>query len=90
MPWLGGGGTDGWGGGGQASEGGVGEVEVVGGVRGKGGSRVVAVSVWGSGGRRGSCGGVGSMQMGGASGGGVVGVGRECVGVGGWAVVRVT
>ena len=29
------------------------------------------------------------MQMGGASGGGVVGVGRGCVGVGGWAVVRV-
>jgi hypothetical protein len=30
-----------------------------------------------------------SMQRGGASGGGVVGVGRGCVGVGGWAVVRV-
>ena len=29
------------------------------------------------------------MQMGGASGGGVVGVGRGCVGVGGLAVVRV-
>ena len=53
MPWSGGGGTDGWGGGGQASEGGVGQVGVVGGARGKGGSRVVAGSVWGSGDRRG-------------------------------------
>ena len=55
-----------------------------------GGSRAVAVGVWGSGGGRGCCGGVRSMQMGGASGGGVVGVGRGCVGVRGWAVVGVT
>ena len=50
----------------------------------------MAVGVWGSDGGRGFCGGVRSMQMGGASGGGVVGVGRGCVGVGGWAVVGVT
>ena len=67
----------------------VGGGEVVGGARGRG-SRAVAVGVWGSGGGRGFCGGVRSMQMGGASGGGVVGVGRGCVGVGGWAVVGVT
>ena len=38
--------------------------------------------VWSSGDRGGSCGGVRSVQMGGASGGGVVGVGRGFVGVG--------
>ena len=48
------------------------------------------VGVWGSGGGRGFCGRVRSMQMGGASGGGVVGVGRGRVGVRGWAVVGVT
>ena len=55
----------------------------------EGGGRAVAVCVWGSDDGRGCFGGVRSMQMGGASGGGVVGVGRGCVGVGGWAVVRV-
>ena len=86
MLWSVGAGTDGWGGGDRHW--GVGG-EVVGGSRGGGGGRAVAVCVWGSDDGRGCFGGVRSMQMGGASGGGVVGVGRGCVGVGGWAVVRV-
>ena len=92
---IGGGGGGGW-----ASHGGVGDVGVVGVSRGMGLCLVVGGG-WSSGGDRGeSCGGVRLTQMGGASGGWVVGVvGRfvggdgGCVGVfwcrevdGGWGV----
>jgi hypothetical protein len=88
MPWSGGAGTDGWGAGDRHRR--VGGRGGVGGSRGRRGGRAGVVGVWGSGGRGGWCGGVGSMQMGSASGGGVVGVGRGGVGVGGWAVLGVS